>query len=34
MLEGGFAHDDGTIRAPDGPGLGIDISAEVLESAE
>ena len=34
MLEEGFAHDDGTIRAPDVPGLGIDISAEVLESAE
>jgi L-alanine-DL-glutamate epimerase-like enolase superfamily enzyme len=34
MLEDGFAHDDGSIRAPDGPGLGIDIPEAVLEEAE
>ncbi len=34
MLEEGFAHDGGTIRAPDDPGLGVTIPDEVLEDAE
>ncbi len=34
MLEEGFDHDDGTVRAPDAPGLGIEIDEAVLEAAE
>jgi L-alanine-DL-glutamate epimerase-like enolase superfamily enzyme len=29
-----FAHDDGTIGAPDGPGLGVEIDEDALEAAE
>ncbi|WP_336135022.1 mandelate racemase/muconate lactonizing enzyme family protein [Natronomonas amylolytica] len=34
MLEDGFEHDDGTIVAPDDPGLGITIPDDVLADAE
>jgi L-alanine-DL-glutamate epimerase-like enolase superfamily enzyme len=34
MLEEGFEHDDGTIRAPETPGLGVEIPDEVLEAAD
>ena len=30
MLEDGFEHDDGTIRAPDAPGLGIEVDETLL----
>lgn len=33
MLEEGFEQTDGTIRAPDAPGLGVEIPEEVLEEA-
>ena len=33
MLEDGFEHDDGTIRAPDDPGLGVTIDEDVLADA-
>ncbi|MFW5963655.1 MAG: mandelate racemase/muconate lactonizing enzyme family protein [Natronomonas sp.] len=34
MLEDGFEHDDGTIRPPEKPGLGIEIPDGVLADAE
>jgi len=33
MLEDGFEHDGGTIRAPEEPGLGVSIADDVLENA-
>jgi L-alanine-DL-glutamate epimerase-like enolase superfamily enzyme len=33
MLEEGFEHEDGTIRAPDEPGLGIQLDEDVLAEA-
>jgi L-alanine-DL-glutamate epimerase-like enolase superfamily enzyme len=30
LLEDGFAHDDGTVRPPEGPGLGIEVREELL----
>jgi L-alanine-DL-glutamate epimerase-like enolase superfamily enzyme len=34
MLEEGFEHNDGTIRVPEGPGLGVEITEGVLEEAD
>ena len=34
MLEGGFGHEDGSIRAPEEPGLGVDIDGAVLAEAK